>query len=74
MTRGELGEIMVIASDLSVAMDIKEQIDAGTERGLISFADGEKLKVPIPEEIKQQLNNKIARLTEMLKRKIKEEA
>ncbi|GAI89550.1 unnamed protein product, partial [marine sediment metagenome] len=40
-----------------------------TMRGLIDFADGEKIQVPIPEEAKAQLNNKIAQLSSLLKEK-----
>lgn len=69
ITREELDELDVIISDLRMAMDIKEQIAAGTMRGLIDFADGEKIGVPIPEEAKVQLNNKIAQLSSLLKEK-----
>lgn len=71
MTREELDELELIIRDLRMAMEIKEQIEAGTERGLIDFADGESIKVPIPEEAKQRLDNKISQLTDMLKVKVK---
>ncbi|MBA7626769.1 hypothetical protein ES703_34225 [subsurface metagenome] len=69
MKREELDELDVIIRDLRMAMDIQEQIDAGTTRGLIDFADGEKISVPIPEEAKSQLAEKIAELSSRLKAK-----
>jgi len=66
MTREELDELDIITRDLRMAMDIKEQIDAGELRGLINFADGEKISVPIPEEAKTQLDNKIIALGALL--------
>ena len=69
MTREELDELDIIIRDLRMAMDVKEQIEAGEERGLINFADGENLKVPIPEAVKERLNQKIAQLSGMLKEK-----
>ena len=70
MTREELDELDIIIRDLRMAMDIKEQIDAGEKRGLINFADGEKISVPIPEEAKGRLNQKIDELSNMLKEKV----
>ena len=71
MTREELDELDIIIRDLRMAMDIKEEIDNGVERGLATFADGTKLSVPIPEEIKAQLDAKIASLSTMLKGKLR---
>lgn len=71
MKRVEIDELSLIISDLRMAMDVKEQIDAGEERGLIDFADGTSIKVPIPDEVKAQLDSKIAELTQRInKRKI----
>ena len=69
MTREELDELTIIIQDLRMAMDIKEQIEAGEERGLIDFADGESIKVPIPDEVKVRLDNKIAELTKLIKKR-----
>lgn len=68
--REELDEVIVIANDLGMAIDIREQIEAGEESGLIDFSDGEKIKVPIPDMVKKQLDGKIAELTRMLKEKV----
>ena len=70
ITREEIDELDVIIRDLRMAMDIKEQVDAGEERGLINFADGERIRVPIPEEAKSQLANKITELSGLLKEKV----
>jgi len=67
--REELDELDIITRDLRMAMDIKEEIDSGVERGLINFADGTKISVPIPEEVKAQLDSKITELSGMLKEK-----
>ena len=67
MTREELDELDIIIRDLRMAMDIKEEIDNGVERGLISFADGTKLSVPIPAAVKDQLDSKITELSGLLK-------
>lgn len=69
MKREELDELDIIIRDLRMAMDIKEQIDAGEERGLIDFADGTKISVPIPEEVKGQLDSKIIKLSDLFKEK-----
>ncbi len=69
MTREELDELGLIISDLRIAIDIKEQIEAGEERGLIDFADGETIKIPVPEEARERLNVKIAQLSNLLKEK-----
>ncbi len=70
MNRTELDELDIIIRDLRMAIDVKERIDAGEERGLIDFADGTKLSVPIPDEVKIQLDNKIAELSQLLKGKL----
>ena len=69
MTREELDELELIIRDLRMAMDIKEQIEAGEERGLIDFADGTRISVPIPKAVKVQLTSKIAQLSQLLKEK-----
>jgi len=69
MTRVELDELEIIIRDLRMALDIKEQVDAGEERGLIRFADRTNITVPIPEEVKSQLNSKIVELSGLLKEK-----
>lgn len=69
MTREELDELGIIIRDLRLAMDIKEEIESGVERGLIDFADGTKISVPIPEEVKGQLDSKITELSSLLKEK-----
>jgi len=70
MKREKLDELDILIRDLRMAMDIKEQIEQGMNRGLIDFADGEKIDVPIPEEAKKQLGDKIISLTSLLKEKI----
>lgn len=69
MTREELDELDNIIRDLRMAMDIREQIEAGEERGLIDFADGTRISVPIPEAVKGQLDSKITELSSLLKEK-----
>lgn len=69
MIREELDELQLIISDLGMAMDVKEQIETGEERGLVEFADGESIKVPIPDEVKKQLDDKIKQLSGVLKEK-----
>ena len=70
MTREELDELELIIRDLRLAMDIRDQIDAGEERGLIDFADGESIKVPIPQEVKARISSKIVGLEKLLKQRI----
>lgn len=67
--REELDELDIIIRDLRMTMDIKEEVDSGVERGLIDFADGTKISVPIPEAIKGRLTAKIAELKGLLKEK-----
>jgi len=69
MTREELDALDIMIRDLRMAMDIKEEIDNGVERGLVTFADGTKISIPIPDEVKTQLDNKIAELSTLLKEK-----
>ena len=70
MSREELDELEIIIRDLRMATDIKEQIEAGEERGLIDFADGESIKVPIPQEVKARISSKIVGLEKLLKQRI----
>jgi len=70
MTREQLDELDIIIRDLRMAMDIKGQIDAGENRGLIDFADGTKISLPIPMAAKNQLNTKIVELEILLKGKL----
>ena len=70
MSREELDELEIIIRDLRMAMDISEQIEAGEERGLIDFADGESIKVPIPQEVKVRISSKIVGLEKLLKQRI----
>jgi len=69
MAREELDELELIIMDLRMAMDVKEQIEAGEDRGLVDFSDGEKIRVPIPDNVKRQLDDKIMELTEILRKK-----
>jgi len=69
MTREQLDELDIITRDLRMAMDIKEEIDNGVERGLVTFADGEKISIPIPQTQKDQLDAKIIQLEALLKEK-----
>ena len=69
MKREELDELEIIIKDLRMTMDIKEEVDKGMERGLINFADGTKISVPIPDEVKGQLDSKITKLSSLLKEK-----
>ena len=70
MKREEIDELEIIIRDLRMATDIKEQIEAGEERGLIDFADGESIKVPIPQEVKARISSKIVGLEKLLKQRI----
>ena len=67
--REELDELDIIIRDLRMAMDIKEEVDRGMDRGLIDFADGTKISVPIPDEVKGQLDSKITELSSLFKEK-----
>ena len=69
ITREQIDELDIIIRDLRMAMDIKEEIEGGADRGLINFADGTKISIPIPTEIKGQLDSKIAKLSSLLKQK-----
>ncbi len=69
MTREELDELTIIIQDLRMTMDIREEIENGVDRGLIDFADGTKISVPIPEAIKGQLDSKVTELSNLLKEK-----
>lgn len=69
MKREELDELDIIIRDLRLTMNIKEEVDSGVERGLANFADGTKISVPIPEEVKGQLDNKINQLFNLFKEK-----
>ena len=69
MIREELDALDILIRDLRMAMDVKEEIDNGVERGLVSFADGTKISVPIPDEVKTRLDTKIAELSGILKEK-----
>lgn len=71
-TRGKLDELAIIIGDLRMAVDIKGQMDAGEERGLIDFADGERIGLTIPEDVKDRLNSKINELSVLLKTKAQE--
>ena len=66
MLREKLDELTLILQDLRMAMDIRDEIEAGEERGLIDFADGTKISVPIPDGIKAQLDSKIISLEALL--------
>jgi len=70
MTREEIDELELIIRELRMGMDIRDQIEAGEERGLIDFADGESIKVPIPQEVKARISNKIVGLEKLLKQRI----
>ena len=70
MKREQLDELDVIIRDLGLAMDIRDQIEAGEERGLIDFADGESIKVPIPQEVKARISGKIVGLEKLLKQRM----
>ena len=67
MLREKLDGLTLIIQDLRMAMDIKAEIDAGEPRGLIDFADGTKISVPIPDGVKAQLDSKIISLEALLK-------
>ena len=70
MTREEIDELELIIRELRMGMDIRDQIEAGEERGLIDFADGESIKVPIPQEVKVRISSKIVGLEKLLKQRI----
>ena len=70
LRREQLDELDVIIRDLGLAMDIRDQIEAGEERGLIDFADGTRISLPIPNTVKTRINRKITLLSIMLKEKI----
>ena len=69
MKREQIAELENIIRDLRMAMEIKEQLDAGVERDLIDFADGTRISIPIPKAVKSQLDDKIVLLTSLLKEK-----
>ena len=70
MKREEIDELDIIIRDLRMAMDVRDNIEAGEERGLIDFADGESIKVPIPQEVKARISSKIVGLEKLLKQRI----
>ena len=70
MKREEPDELDMIIRDLRMATDIQEQIELGVNRGLIDFADGTRISVPIPESVKTQLDSKITELSDLLKIKV----
>jgi len=68
--REKLDELELIIRDLRMTIDIKEQVENGADRGLITYADGTKISMPIPDEVKDQLNSKITQLSTILKEKV----
>ena len=70
MEREKLLELELIISDLRMALETKEQIEAGVERGLIDFADGERLSIPIPDNVRARLDKKIEELSNLLEQKV----
>jgi phage terminase large subunit-like protein len=69
--KDQVREVILIARDLEMAVSIKVQIDSGEQRGLARFADGEDIKMPIPQETIAQLDNKIKQLQSVLKERVK---
>ena len=69
MTREELDELDIITRDLRMAMDIKADIENNTTRPIAQFADGEKVILLVTQDVKDQIDNKITELSELLKEK-----
>lgn len=67
----ELDDIMVLASDIRMIGDLDERItESKGEIELISFADGERIMLAIPADIKTRLTEKGDELLELLKQKV----
>lgn len=67
----ELDDIMILASDIRMVGDLDERItEGGGEIELISFADGERIMLAIPADIKTRLTEKGDELLELLKQKV----
>ena len=69
MTREELDELDIIIRDLRMAMDIKNDIENGTINPIAQFADGEKIVLRVPQSVKDQIDNKIIELTDLINNK-----
>lgn len=70
ITRDQLDELLLILRDLRMAMNMKDEIAQGADRGLARFADGTKISVPIPESVKGELDSKITQLSTLFKEKV----
>lgn len=68
-TRDELDELVVLASDIRMAMDIEERVQAG-EVELIGFADGERVMLPVSPEVVSRLAAKRQALQAVLEQRI----
>lgn len=67
-TREELNEIRIMAEELSVIEDVKERTAKGVL--LISFADGERIIIPVPQAQKDQIETKKTFLQGQLEEKL----
>ena len=71
MERAELDDVMILISDIRMADDLDERIEAEEgEVELISFADGERIMTTIPEEKRNRLKAKKEELKVLLKQKV----
>lgn len=67
-TREELDEIIIMASELRMIQDVEERTAEGFD--LISFADGEKVTIPVPQEQRNQMAAKKTYLQGRLKERL----
>jgi len=58
-------ELMLITSDLMMALDLKIQLLSG-EQNLITFADGTEIKMSVPSSLINQLDAQIVKLKALL--------
>ena len=69
MNREELDKLELKMQDLRMAMDIKDDIENNTIRPIAQFSDGEKIILPISQDVKDQVDNKIAKLTKLINKR-----
>jgi len=62
-------ELMLITSDLMMALDLKIQLLSG-DQNLISFADGTEIKMSVPSSLINQLDAQIVKLKALLIEKV----
>ncbi len=67
MAGEKLDSLSLVLRDLRMATDIKEEIVGGVEIELVSFADGTRITIPVPQDNRDDLDTKIDGLTTRFK-------